>query len=676
MRSTLTVLLLLTTLLMVAPDICIADETDARLAQKVTYQGGYKRLHEVVSDLSAISGVTIYCGSNSSDWRVRDIPVIVCANDIPLGRLLQAVADCTHVGYYSVRKRSEDEVRRYRLFREKKDADAIPASIEARIQANLAIVNWAWDALVAAAKAPDLERKLRALDPDKLRVDANEVVLVAQTLAVMTTEARTKAFQGEQVSISVAEASEPLKRLVEELAEYAYSRSNGDHSKVAEDAVHLHVKISRGNLNSGASFSFVISPVYRSRGPHVWKSSWASNPVNLAEALQAVGLDLPPKPDTCDFENESSLPGYRALTTDDDWNLPSLQTKVKLDLPEGFFDTPSIPEILAEPFRHYDALRPKRGQVLRALSEASGYTIVCEDFVSHIPLYSPPASIGAEKGTTIAEVLRSIERCIDLTGPLPFGFTWFVNEQNKVLIGWMEDWRKVHHILVPASLLANLRAKQHGSGAELDDLTPLLHLTREQWSIWLDGYPGFLGFHPDEGDVLPGQRTVWQLYDIMNRREKRLAKTESGLSLVGLDPAQVADFLRLERIRHDDSIIITSSYGQTQRSLEKELLANPELMSRLVMRVVRVPLDSWEVRVLRVDESEDEHWDMREGVYRPEPHGPAKHGYRLDIFEWNNEDGFRITSTWHDIPFPLYTPEREAELRKGGTTIWREDPWH
>ena len=54
-----------------------AGSADPRLAQKIDYQGGYKRLSVVVEDLAKFTGVTIRCGGNKNDWQVRDIPMVV-----------------------------------------------------------------------------------------------------------------------------------------------------------------------------------------------------------------------------------------------------------------------------------------------------------------------------------------------------------------------------------------------------------------------------------------------------------------------------------------------------------------------------------------------------------------------------------------------------------------------
>jgi ABC-type molybdate transport system permease subunit len=73
----------------VTPD----DEVDPRLSQKITYDSGYKRLHAVIEDIARTSKVSIACGQSTKDWRVRDIPVVVCVKDMPLGKLLQGLEE-------------------------------------------------------------------------------------------------------------------------------------------------------------------------------------------------------------------------------------------------------------------------------------------------------------------------------------------------------------------------------------------------------------------------------------------------------------------------------------------------------------------------------------------------------------------------------------------------------
>lgn len=58
---------------------------DPRLAQLVTYEGGYKRLHYAIEEISAQTGVRIRCGANNQDWQIRGMPLVFAVKDMPLG---------------------------------------------------------------------------------------------------------------------------------------------------------------------------------------------------------------------------------------------------------------------------------------------------------------------------------------------------------------------------------------------------------------------------------------------------------------------------------------------------------------------------------------------------------------------------------------------------------------
>lgn len=80
-----------------------ASNTDKRLAQKITYDSGYQRLWQVIDDIQLKGSVPLKSGRNKQDWRVRDLPIVVCANDVPLGKLLRSIADTTHLEFATSR---------------------------------------------------------------------------------------------------------------------------------------------------------------------------------------------------------------------------------------------------------------------------------------------------------------------------------------------------------------------------------------------------------------------------------------------------------------------------------------------------------------------------------------------------------------------------------------------
>ena len=87
-----------------------AEIADKRLDQKITYESLDKRLHSVLDDLTAMTGVTVRCGDSKNDWQVRDLPLVVCARDLPLGKLLRTIADCTHLAAHQLRERRRQDL--------------------------------------------------------------------------------------------------------------------------------------------------------------------------------------------------------------------------------------------------------------------------------------------------------------------------------------------------------------------------------------------------------------------------------------------------------------------------------------------------------------------------------------------------------------------------------------
>ena len=86
--------------------------TEEKLARKITCFSGYSRLSSAVSEISRLSDIKIYAGSAATDWQVRDMPVVICANDIGVGALLKLMADAY---FLTLSKTDVDGVPIYRL---------------------------------------------------------------------------------------------------------------------------------------------------------------------------------------------------------------------------------------------------------------------------------------------------------------------------------------------------------------------------------------------------------------------------------------------------------------------------------------------------------------------------------------------------------------------------------
>jgi hypothetical protein len=68
------------------------SDTDARLAQKITYEAKRKTVQAILADLTKLTGVKLHAGYGNSDWQVRDRKMNIFAKDIPLSNLMNSIA--------------------------------------------------------------------------------------------------------------------------------------------------------------------------------------------------------------------------------------------------------------------------------------------------------------------------------------------------------------------------------------------------------------------------------------------------------------------------------------------------------------------------------------------------------------------------------------------------------
>ena len=80
-----------------SPPLELKEEPDLRLAETLTIDCANVRLHTALARISAETGVIVRAGRNKTDWVVRDVPVLACARDLPLGVLLRGIADANHL---------------------------------------------------------------------------------------------------------------------------------------------------------------------------------------------------------------------------------------------------------------------------------------------------------------------------------------------------------------------------------------------------------------------------------------------------------------------------------------------------------------------------------------------------------------------------------------------------
>ncbi len=130
---------------------------------------------------------------------------------------------------------------------------------------------------------------------------------------------------------------------------------------------------------------------------------------------------------------------------------------------------------------------------------------------------------------------------------------------------------------------------------------------------------------------------MWNLYSMLNAEQKRLAKSDMGLPLGLFDTGWMADYIRSERSEYDKPY---RSVAMPDRGLELDrALSSPDLLASVSLKLAREPAEGKSVL--------------------------AKHNYSLVLESYSDGVPKTLLSEGLDgISFPVYTPEREAELVK------------
>lgn len=624
------------------------EQQDNRLLQPVTYQPGYRRLHDVADELTKLTSVRISSGRNNDDWHVRDIPLVVCVKDMPLGRLLKMVAAAAHVQIASETVGKEDPTPVYRFARTREGEKELSDPAAAKVEANRKLASWAWDAMAAYGKMPDAPLEIalefyektpvlrdvngNPLSPDsaklmlkELGLEPEAISVTANVIASLGPEAKAKLLAGEQLTVKVNDATDPgaMRSLIKHVC-----GTMGTHDPT-EDEINratLAMKLrERPEYDPSAGLTFMFDSIPVDIDGERSAYFWEGYPVSQARALMyAKGLKLPAMPDVEKILRDEDNPpgsGFELVKSRKDYEHPALQEKIKLDLPK----------------------REKRycyAETLTAAAKAAGFDIICEDFFSHNvkPTYTAE-DFDAEP--TFASVIDRANRWPSTR--------WYLDKDNKLIVGYAREWREHHANLVPQRMLDDLHAKLEGAGAELDDVTPLVQLTAKQVQEWIGSAPQTYSFSVD----LTGEDcAVWHLYEALEAEDKKLAKSEAGLPLAKFDPVWVSSVVQGEKVRSERNIILFSTQGNKPFKL-----ADPELVKRLVMRVESEPVEEW-----RLTYPDETGYSCDWLDVHPQELGLNKVRYKILLTGEYRGEQIEITKPWHAVYFPMFTPEKELKL--------------
>lgn len=611
-------------------------ETDERLAQKVTYDSGEKRLYQVADDITKMTGVTVYCGSSTKDWQVRDIPVAISVNDMPLGTMLYTLAECAHVRLTSATLKG---VRYYRLSRSEAVTKEIEDVYEAEKRRSNTEEEWAWDVMTALGKAPDSAVK----DVDR------DTVVLSRILASLDSSAKETVMNGDTVEVPVnGFAQAPLLRELYDLMWNQIEQLLLDSGKSytapgpeSKDKSKLVIK-RRGNSIMG------FSEIYVNMEPMVW-----GDPEEVAEllvgqmgvpingyhtnnAFNAKGLQLPLPPQPYSDSNSSEAPNAEApsgqFVSITKSTSAILGEKLSLEAPKGDKDP------------HYSDL-------IMAVAQKSGYSIICEDFLSH---KNHPMIEHFKSDITLRDMLAN-----EMHGRFPDGSTptWFINDRDRVVIGWANRWKECHKNLVPEEMLMRVKEKLDGDGLQLEDYLPLFTLTQQQYGEWIrvsDFTSLLLSNH------LTGAHTpFWTMYASLSAEDKARATGSEGLSFGKFDRNHLVSFFRATQQYISNSVFAMTSEAKKARSERLEALnvvVDPDICPTLVMRVKKESVSEFKIVTMNDGRPTIETMKL--------PGGQQRTRYFIELEGTKDGEKFQTRIDGFDLAFPVYSIKREAELTK------------
>lgn len=585
---------------------------DARLAQPVTIECVNMRLHTAIEQLSEKTGVTIRCGRGSGDWAVRDIPVVVYVKDVSLGKLLQAIADSTHLILLSS---NIDGVWKYRIWRDSGLEKRLAEYEEARKAAALGRAERDWDLWTQIDEVPDSEFQFTRFFRKE---DLAAYKAIGSAIKDLGPDAKQKVLGGDSMSFSFREASEStheklysaFKGVFEKMT--AQFRAQGHDAKAPPTDENLDRSSLVVNFGRPLEPPGCISITAFIDGQGVIMYDDASHSIN--RCFPKGRLDkLPPKPE---------MP--KPLGTED------LQRKYKPVIAWGK-DISPIMELKVKFEAPKNKKNPTYADAIAGAAQASSYSIVATDFESYrmafvMSLISElPRLFGSE--VTLGKVLTHFN--CDTSG-----LDWFLDEDSRLIVFRDKEWTERIKTMIPEKLMIDVAAKLNGPGIEMDDLAPLAPLTWEQCHEWLQSRDEWRPISRP-AMILTEKHCAWQIYFALTPSDRARANTEQGASLAGYDRDWLSDLIRGNRDRLGNNMRGNGQKLPDGWKEKQEAFTDDDVLPTLMLRVKRS------------DPKED----------------PGKHYFLLEI-EAQKADQKLLITEGNLGAFPIYSPEREAELKK------------
>ncbi len=593
------------------------EDYDGRLQTLVKADFHQERLHRVVAALAKAGGVTIYCGRDASDWQVRDIPVTVCADGVPLGTVLSSLADATHLRLRAVKISDKTA---YRI----EEDPAITAKINSYVQAGqdygVAIKNWQWDAV---ARLKDLPPSVLSRMRDGM---GGAAAAMSRIIDGLGPEKKAALMSGRPIRLDYSSESSSDQQRLRDFVLAVTDMQNQqipDRNLVTTDDMLHEVRLTI--YPEDQSVGFYLS----NSGP----GQLPDQPRPVSERLskdELKSLGLPPRPSMpVPPEAKPAMLGLLRI----DWSPGQ----------KGFLDT----ELTVEVPKGKKPADLTAADFMAAVSRSTGYTVIADDRISHANTQHDIQPL-AGKQTTVGKVLDAIARC-----PCTPGMQWWYLPSAKLILGTPRDWLEAKQNLVPESYLTYVRDKLAGDGLELDDCLEIISLTegqRDDWMIFGHGFDALLTL-AHNWDF----KSLWPFYYGLTADQKSRAASPDGLPLAEVDSRYVAASLdkavnELLRSR------FTPRADETDEQRIMALAAKPSALSNLTLMLIK--------KNVRREGKGFADYDGPITDFGPTP----RHTYSLELSGTVDGKEVSVASPSSALGgmgvFPIYSYERQEELVK------------
>ncbi|MEN6520568.1 MAG: hypothetical protein ABFD46_05390 [Armatimonadota bacterium] len=468
-----------------------AEKSDARLSKKITCYSGYVRLSDAVAEISKLSGIKIAAGISRNDWQVRDMPVVMCINDIEVGKLLNMMTDAY---FLALKKTDVDGEVLYRFYRPKIYQDILSKANdkEESYKYQRELYKWKLYDWMGSLSDEDVEKLYQQINqknpnclsfygPDSQRLGYDEVVSYSKLIKSLGEEGMAKLMNGEDVTLSVGQGGdvgkmvqdyilqkkEIVDALVAEISKSVLMDKHGNplpsYTEIipepeTPDLEQAQIKFTLDSTNGISLKSSVSAGPFYAEG---FLGDLTSFTLALEQSSTPKDLDPQSTSKSSEkpvFPKYSKQPMYEMkYLTDASNNLLKPETKYEFKKPAK--ETVTLADVLTE------------------VSKTTGYSILADDYLDHRDI----------KPGTYKDVFTGKKSLVNVmwSSDIKYRFKWYINEENKLIDLKPVSWPDNYNNLVPKTSFADWLDKANSSGLELYDFLAMWRLTDGQELDWI-----------------------------------------------------------------------------------------------------------------------------------------------------------------------------------------------